>query len=100
MAAEVVKMVYFLYDVVPIMSSHHEYYNGKGYPLAMEGGKIPLESRILSVADIFEALVADRPYRKGYSVKKAIAIMEQEKGLKLDPEITDVFFDNGKKRGN
>ena len=91
-AAEVVKMVYFLYDVVPIMSSHHEYYNGKGYPLAMDGDKIPLESRILSVADIYEALIADRPYRKGYSVKKAIAIMEQEKGVKLDPEITDVFL--------
>jgi len=91
-AAQAIKTVYFLHDIVPIMLCHHEHYNGKGYPDAIRGEDIPVESRILSVADVYEALIADRPYRKGYPKKKAMEIMEHEKGTKLDPRITDIFL--------
>lgn len=91
--AEVISLVYFMHDIIPIMANHHENYDGSGYPRGVRGKRIPVESRILSVADIYEALTADRPYRKGFSKKKAIAIIEEEKGKKLDPEITDIFLD-------
>ena len=90
---DVVRLVYFLKDIIPIMANHHENFNGTGYPKGIDGENIPLEARILSVADIYEALTADRPYRKGYSVVEAVVIMKEEKGKKLDPEITDVFLD-------
>jgi len=92
-----INLVYFLQDIIPIMISHHENYDGTGYPNGTKGKQIPVEARILSVADIFEALTADRPYRKGFPPEKALEIMETEKGTKLDPKITDVFFDIVKK---
>ena len=95
--AEVVRLVYFLHDIIPIMASHHENYDGSGYPKGISGRRIPVEARILSVADIYEALTADRPYRKGYSKKEAVEIMKKERGRKLDPEITDVFLGMVKK---
>jgi HD-GYP domain-containing protein (c-di-GMP phosphodiesterase class II) len=74
------------------MANHHENYDGSGYPNGVKGENIPLEARVLSVADIYEALTADRPYRKGYSRKKALEIIEEERGRKLDPVITDIFL--------
>ncbi len=91
--SEAVDLIYFLRDIIPIMAHHHENYDGSGYPGGVKGDAIPLEARMLSVVDIYEALTADRPYRKGFSVKKAIGIMEEEKGHKLDPKITDAFLD-------
>lgn len=90
-SAELVKLIYFLKDVIPIVAAHHENFGGGGYPKGMKGKQIPIESRILSVADIYEALTADRPYRSGYKCEEALRIMEEEKGQKLDPEITDTF---------
>jgi putative nucleotidyltransferase with HDIG domain len=84
--------IYFLTDIVAIMSGHHENYDGRGYPDGIAGEAIPLEARILSVADIYEALTADRPYREAFLLEEAIAIMEYEKGHKLDPRLTDIFL--------
>ncbi len=95
--SEVISLVYFLRDIIPIMANHHENYDGSGYPTGVKGEDIPLEARILSVADVYEALTADRPYRKGFSPEEAITIMEGEKGQKLDPKLTDVFLDMVKK---
>lgn len=91
--ADIARLIYFLKDVVPIMANHHENYDGRGYPRGVAGEEIPIEARILSIADIYEALTADRPYRKAFSEDEALAIMEYEKGHKLDPRITDVFLD-------
>ncbi len=90
--AEVVQLVYFLHDIIPIMVSHHENYDGTGYPKKTKGNDIPLEARILSIADVYEALTADRPYRKGFSKEVAITIMESERGRKFDPELIDIFL--------
>jgi PAS domain S-box-containing protein/putative nucleotidyltransferase with HDIG domain len=91
--ADVIQLVYFLRDIIPIMANHHENYNGSGYPNGAKGNDIPIEARALSVADVYEALTADRPYRRGFSSKEALAIIEEEKGKKFDPVITDVFLD-------
>lgn len=91
--ADIARLIYFLKDVVPIMANHHENYDGRGYPCGVSGEGIPIEARILSIADIYEALTADRPYRKAFSEEEAIAIMEYEKGHKLDPRITEIFLD-------
>jgi len=90
--SDVVGLVYILHDIIPIMASHHENFDGTGYPKGIKGDDIPQAARILAVADIYEALTSDRPYRKGFTKKEAIAIMKYEKGRKLDPVITDVFL--------
>ncbi len=91
--AEIIYPVYFLRDIIPIVVYHHENYDGTGYPYGLKGEEIPIESRVLSVADIYEALTSDRPYRKAFSREQAIAIMKEEKGTKLDPKLTDIFLD-------
>ena len=92
LGSKVASLVYFLRDIIPIMANHHENYDGSGYPSGIKGEDIPVEARILSVADIYEALTADRPYRKGFTREEAISIIEKEKGHKLDPGITDIFL--------
>jgi len=90
--AGMVELIYFLRDIVPVMVNHHENFDGSGYPSGIQGEEIPLEARVLAVADIYEALTADRPYRKGFSRTQALEIMKKEKGIKLDPGVTDVFL--------
>ncbi len=96
--SDAVRHIYFLHDIIPIMADHHESYDGSGYPRGIKGKNIPLEARVLSVADTYEALTADRPYRKGFSKEEAIEIMEIEKGRKLDPQVTDIFLSMIKKK--
>ncbi|MFH1836919.1 MAG: HD domain-containing phosphohydrolase [Candidatus Omnitrophota bacterium] len=91
--AKIASFIYFLRDIVPIMICHHENYDGTGYPKGKRGEDIPIESRILSVADIYEALTADRPYREGFLKEEAVAIIKGERGRKLDPRVTDVFLE-------
>ncbi|MFA6635952.1 MAG: HD domain-containing phosphohydrolase [Candidatus Omnitrophota bacterium] len=97
--ADLLSRIYLLKDIVSIMSGHHENYDGRGYPEGISGESIPLEARILSVADIYEALTAARPYREAFSREEAVAIMEYEKGHKLDPSLTDIFLAMIRKEG-
>jgi len=90
--SEIVGLLYFLDDIVPIVANHHENYDGTGYPMGLQGEEIPIEAKILSVADIYEALIADRPYRKGFSKEEAVAIIKGERSRKLDPKVTDIFL--------
>ena len=90
---EMVRPLYFLRDIIAIIQSHHENFDGTGYPHGKKGKEIPVEARVLSIADVYEALTSDRPYRKAFSKKQAIAIIEEEKGRKFDPALTDVFLD-------
>lgn len=73
--------------------SHHERWDGKGYPKGLMGTDIPLYSRIISVADSFEAMTADRPYRKGMSVDDAITELKRCMGTQFDPSIAQMFID-------
>ncbi len=74
-------------DILPIVRGHHERLDGKGYPDGLKGDEITFETRIVTVADIFDALTADRPYRKAMSVPKVLDIMESDLEVALDPEI-------------
>lgn len=89
-----------LYNALPIeiASSHHERFDGKGYIVGQSGENIPLGGRILAVADVFDALTTDRPYRKGLTPDKALECIKQGSGLHFDPQIVKVFeemFDKG-----
>ena len=72
---------------------HHEKWDGSGYPDKLSGQQIPLPVRILSVADVFDALTNQRPYRDRYTYQFAKSYMQGLKGKDFDPEIVDVFFD-------
>jgi len=77
-----------------IALTHHEKWNGKGYPNGISGTDIPLEGRIAAVADVFDALTSVRPYKKAWSVADAIHMLIQEKGQHFDPDIVDLFLEN------
>lgn len=89
--ADVVRLAKLPAIVVNVILHHHERYNGKGYPFGLKGDDIPLEARIVAVADAYDALTSDRPYRKRISAKEALAILQDAKGSAFDPEIVDIF---------
>jgi HD-GYP domain-containing protein (c-di-GMP phosphodiesterase class II) len=72
-------------DLAPIAAAHHERLDGKGYPRGLAGDQIVLETRIITAADIFDALTADRPYRAAMPISKALAIMQESVGSAIDP---------------
>jgi response regulator RpfG family c-di-GMP phosphodiesterase len=78
-------------EAIPYILYHHERYDGKGYPYQLKAEDIPLEGRILAVADAFDAMTSDRPYRKGMPVERAIAILKENSGTQFDPKIVDIF---------
>lgn len=77
-----------------IALSHHERWDGSGYPRGLVGEEIPLPGRICAVADVFDALTTDRPYRKAMSNEEALEVMRSGRGGHFDPEILDLFFEN------
>ncbi|BCS81715.1 HD domain-containing phosphohydrolase [Anaerocellum diazotrophicum] len=79
-------------NIKEIVLYHHENFDGSGYPLGIKGDKIPLESRIISIADVFDALTTDRPYRKAFSEEQALEIMKEDVGKKFDPEVFEEFL--------
>ena len=91
-AAEVLKSVHALKDALPAILYHHERFDGKGYPDGLQGESIPLPARIVSVADVYQALTSDRPYRKGFEKSRALAIIKEECGRQFDPAVVSAFF--------
>lgn len=71
---------------------HHEKWDGTGYPFGLKGKKIPLLARIVSLADVFDALTSDRPYRKAFSIEEAFEIIKNESGKHFDPELVELFL--------
>ena len=74
-----------------IVRSHHERWDGKGYPDGLAGEAIPVEARAMALADVFDALTHERCYKKAFSIEEAIRIIEEGRGTQFDPEMTDVF---------
>lgn len=89
----IIKRVDFLQETRPIIRGHQEHYDGSGYPDGLVADEIPLLARILSVADVFDALITDRPYRKAYSYNEAINIIKDSSGKYFDPNIVNVFLE-------
>lgn len=77
-----------------IAVSHHEKWNGEGYPYGLKGQNIPVEGRIVAIADVFDALTTERPYKKAFSIEITCNIIREKRGEHFDPEITDIFFEN------
>jgi diguanylate cyclase (GGDEF)-like protein/putative nucleotidyltransferase with HDIG domain len=91
--AEIISGVPFPYPVAPLILSHHERWDGKGYPVGLKADEIPLGARILSVVDYFDALMSERPYHKAMSLDAAMGLLRQESGKALDPRVVQTFID-------
>ena len=79
-------------DAIPIVLSHHERFDGGGYPQGLAGEKIPVLARLLAVADVYDALVSSRPYRPGWKHDEALANIRAGRGSHFDPVMVDAFF--------
>ena len=90
---QIVKKIPFLADVAEIVYSHQEWFNGEGYPRHLKGNEIPLGARIFSVADTFDAITSDRPYRPAQSFAAARTEIAKFAGRQFDPEIVKVFLE-------
>lgn len=73
--------------------NHHEKWDGTGYPLGLKGDNIPISARIVSIADVFDALTSERPYKKAWAVDDAIALIKRESGKHFDPDLVPLFLD-------
>jgi len=91
--AEIISGVPFPYPVAPLIMSHHERWDGKGYPGGLKAEEIPLGARILSVVDYFDALMSERPYHKPMTFDAAIGLLHQESGKALDPRVVQTFVE-------
>ncbi len=90
--AEIIRPVQSLHNVIPMVLYHHERWDGKGYPAGLKAEEIPIGARIIALADVYEALVSDRPYRKAFSKTKALRIIRDNSGSQFDPNIVDIFL--------
>ncbi len=90
--AEILAPIPSLSDIIPAIASHHERPDGKGYPEGLKGDRIPLLARMVAVADTYDALTSDRPYRQGFSNEQALKIIGDLRGSQLCPDCVETFF--------
>ena len=83
----------FLRNAKLFAGTHHERWDGKGYPHGLKGAEIPLQGRIMAIVDVYDALVSERPYKKAFTDEDAVNIIMQNSGSHFDPKIADVFFE-------
>ena len=89
--ADILERVRFPYPVVPIVRSHHEAWDGSGYPDGLRGEEIPIGARILTIVDCFDALASDRPYRRAMPIAEAMEFIKSKAGSQFDPTVVEVF---------
>lgn len=89
--AEILERVEFPYPVVPIVRSHHEKWDGSGYPDGLKGEEIPIGARILSAVDCLDALASDRQYRRALPLDEAIHVLIESSGTSFDPQVVDIL---------
>lgn len=90
---EILSDIEYLDDVRDIIYQHHERFDGKGYPQGLNGVNLLTESKILALADAFDAMTSERPYREPFSVEKAIEEIKRNRGTQFDPDIASVFIE-------
>ena len=90
--AKILEQIGDLHAIIPIVRSHHERWDGLGYPDGLKGDKIPRLARIVAVADAFDAMTSDRPYRPGLAAEVAFAEVDKYKGKQFDPECAAAFL--------
>ena len=89
--ARIIEGIPFLQETLPIIRYHQERWDGSGYPVGLSGEDIPLQARIFAVADAFDALISDRPYRKRIPVSEALAYLQEQAGILFDPDVVAAF---------
>jgi len=90
--AEILSKAPCLYKYIPAVRHHHEWYNGNGYPDGLRGENIPMTAAIISLADAFDAMTSNRPYRKALSLQEALDYIRQNSGNQFHPELSEVFI--------
>ncbi|MGH2531600.1 MAG: HD domain-containing phosphohydrolase [Thermomicrobiales bacterium] len=89
--ADIIARLSFYQHSVPTVRHHHERWNGSGYPSGLSGENIPLGARIVGVADAFDAMTSDRPYRRAMAIPDALAELKRNSGIQFDPQIVEAF---------
>jgi HD-GYP domain-containing protein (c-di-GMP phosphodiesterase class II) len=91
--AQILEPFRFLAEAVDVVRHHHERFDGNGYPFGLAGTEIPLAARIFSVADSFDAMTSDRPYRSALPMEAAIEEIRAGAGTQFDPQVTEAFLE-------
>jgi len=89
---DIIRPLHFFHDIIPLILYHHERFDGKGYLCGLKGEEIPIGARIIAIADVYQALVSDRPYRKAYPKDKAVEIIKDGSGTQFDPKVVNLFI--------
>jgi len=79
-------------EIAEYVLAHHEQWDGKGYPKGMKGEEIPVQSRILSILEAFDAMTSDKSYKKALTLDQAVAELEKNSGTQFDPHLVNVFI--------
>ena len=93
LAYEMLSSIRYLQPALDIPHSHHEKWDGTGYPRGLKGNEIPIAARIFAVADVWDAITSDRPYRKGWSKEEALGYIKDQSGKYFDPQVVDKFLE-------
>jgi HD-GYP domain-containing protein (c-di-GMP phosphodiesterase class II) len=80
------------HKILPLVLQHHEKFDGSGYPAGLKGEEIDIKARILAVADVWDALVSDRPYREGWVQDRARKVIVEGAGSHFDPRVVEAFL--------
>ena len=83
----------FLQQAALMAYTHHERWDGRGYPQGLSGEAIPIHGRLMAIADVYDALISERPYKKAFTHEEAVKIISEGKGTQFDPCLTDLFLD-------
>lgn len=83
----------FLYQAALMAYTHHERWDGNGYPQGLKAEQIPLQGRLMAIADVYDALISERPYKKAFTHEEAVKIISEGKGTQFDPLLTELFYD-------
>lgn len=89
---DIIRPIHLLHHIVPLIMYHHERWDGKGYPMGLKGKDIPIGARIIALADTYQALISNRPYRKAFPKTEAKTIIRRMSGSQFDPEVVEAFF--------
>jgi diguanylate cyclase (GGDEF)-like protein len=90
--ADIIRPIQFLHDLIPFIFYHHERWDGKGYPSGIKGEDIPLGARVIAIADVYQALISDRPYHKAFPKNVAVEMIRKSSGTQFDPRVVNAFL--------